>query len=352
MGIWNSATYLADLETFVKAADLDALQGKKVLVTGATGLICSTIVDLLLYANEKRGLDITIYAAARSRQRILDRFPGKESSGLMPVTYDATKPVSFSFGVDYIIHGASNASPEKYVNEPVDTLLANFLGVNELLNYGKACNLTKFVYISSSEVYGKLSQMDPLSEDVYGAVDFLSPRSSYPMGKRAAETLCISYANQYSMDVSIVRPGHIYGPTALASDQRVSSAFAYQAVAGKDLVMKSAGSQIRSYCHCLDCASAILTVLLKGQNKEAYNISNPHSIITIRQMAQRIADYAGVLLILELPSDAECATFNPMDNSSLSSVKLESLGWKGLLDADTGFRHTVAALKEMQKEHP
>lgn len=346
MGIWNSATYLADLEEAVKRTDLEPLRGKKILITGATGLICSTVVDLLLLCNEKCGMDITIYAAARSREKMLCRFPGKEASGLIPVAYDATKPVDFPFRADYILHGASNASPEKYVSEPVDTLLANIVGVNELLQYGNACGTTKFVYISSSEVYGTLSQAEPLSEDVYGCVDILSPRASYPMGKRAAETLCVAYANQYGMDISITRPGHIYGPTAQNSDRRVSSAFARQAVMGEDLVMKSAGTQKRSYCHCIDCACAILTILLKGKNKEAYNISNSHSILTIRQMAQRIADQAGVQLIMELPREAELAAFNPMDNSSLSGTKLEALGWQGFLDADTGFRHTIQALQE------
>lgn len=352
MGVWNSATYLTDLETFIAEIDLSALQGKKVLITGATGLICSAIVDLLLYYNEKYHSDISIYAAARSVEKILKRFPHKETSGLIAVKYDATKPISFSFSVDYIIHGASNASPEKYVSEPIDTILANIFGVNELLSYGKKCNLTKFVYISSSEVYGKLAQSEPISESTYGSVDFLSPRASYPTGKQAAETLCIAYANQHGMDVSIVRPGHIYGPTAQVSDNRISSSFVYQAASGMNLVLKSAGTQIRSYCHCLDCASAILTVLLKGQNKEAYNISNPHSILPIREMAQLIADHAGVLLLLEQPSDANRAIFNPMDNSSLSSTKLEALGWRGLMDADTGFCHTLATLKEIQKEYP
>ena len=114
----------------------------------------------------------------------------------------------------------------------------------------------------------------------------LNPRNSYSISKCAAETLCASYYDEYGVDSVIIRPGHIYGPTAQETDNRVSSAWAYCVARGKDIVMKSDGSQIRSYCYCLDSASAILKVMLKGSPVKAYNISNPTSIISIKQMAE------------------------------------------------------------------
>ena len=151
------------------------------------------------------------------------------------------------------------------------------------------------------------------------------------------------------MESVIVRPGHIYGPTATESDNRVSSAWAYDVARGKDIVMKSDGTQIRSYCHCLDSASAILKVLLKGENRHAYNISNPDSVINIRQMAELLAKSAGVQLKMELPTEEEKKGFNPMSNSSLDSTELLALGWKGLFSAEQGFSHTVEILKEIIK---
>lgn len=290
---------------------------------------------------------MSIYAAARSTEKLLSRFPDGWRNGLTVVSYDATKPPELSFSADYIIHGASNASPDKYISEPVDTMLANIAGVSNLLSYARNCHLRKLIYISSSEVYGKLSLGRPLTETDYGITDILSPRASYPVGKQAAEALCMAYANQYDMDVSIVRPGHIYGPTASAKDSRVSSLFAMQAARGEDIVMKSAGTQIRSYCHCLDCASAILTVLLYGKSKEAYNISNRNSVITIRQMAEIIARNAGVKLMLDIPTHGEQAAFNPMDNSSLNSEKLYALGWQGVFGAERGFVDTISAIREI-----
>ena len=144
----------------------------------------------------------------------------------------------------------------------------------------------------------------------------------------------------------IARPGHIYGPTAAATDNRVSSAWAYSAAQGKDIVMKSDGSQVRSYCYCLDCAAALLKILIKGDNARAYNISNPDSIISIREMAEILSGYAGIALKSEASTLEEQKGFNPMRNSSLEGTSLEALGWHACFDAETGLRHTVQILKE------
>ena len=347
MGIWSSKIYREDILRVLPILDTDSLKGKRILITGASGLIGSAVTDLLIGCNLYRQTDITIYAAGRNTGRLAERFSHGLDAGLIPVAYDATQTIPFDFPVEYIIHGASNASPDKYVSEPVDTMLANVIGVNNLLAYAVKTKAEKVVYISSSEVYGQLAHGIPLVENEYGDVNVLAVRSAYPMGKRAAETLCIGYASQYGVDVSIVRPGHIYGPTALPSDNRVSSLFARKAAAGEDFVMKSAGTQIRSYCHCIDCATAILSVLTRGESMQAYNISYRESVITIRQMAEILAKHGNVQLILDIPSAAERAAFNPMDNSSLNSEKLEALGWRGCFDAETGFAHTVAVLREL-----
>ena len=146
----------------------------------------------------------------------------------------------------------------------------------------------------------------------------------------------------------IVRPGHIYGPTANESDNRVSSMWPFAVAKGEDIIMKSEGLQIRSYCYCLDCASAIITVLLRGRSATAYNISNPDSIISIRELAEQLAESADVNLRIELPTKEERKSFNPMSNSSLDSTELIKIGWKGLFDAKKGLSHTVSILKELQ----
>ena len=353
MSIWESKLWRSDLdETIGQLDELKSLSGKRILITGCTGLICSAVVDVLIRWNETHEEKIIILAAARDEQKTIARFaPYTEKEWFIYVPYNsASAEKSQTIPADYIIHGASNASPDKIVKEPVETMLSNVFGMKCLLDQAKEQGAEKVLFISSSEVYGKKEGSQPYKVGEYGFIDLLNPRNSYSVGKRAAETLCISYGAEYGVRSVIVRPGHIYGPTAMASDKRVSSAWAYAAARGEALVMKSDGAQIRSYCYCLDCASAILKVLIKGEDCRAYNISNPDSIISIREMAEILARSGEVELKMDLPTEAEKKGFNPMQNSSLDSEELLALGWRGLFDAERGLGHTVEILKEIKRD--
>ncbi len=350
MRVNESKLWLSDLdETISVLPELEELAGKRVLITGSTGLICSAVVDILIRWNETHDEKVIILAAGREESKVNKRFdPFYKISWFNFVPYDASSIRNdLDFACDYIIHGASNATPNKIVKEPVETMLDNVFGVKYLLDIAKEKDVRRLLYVSSSEVYGKKENDNPFKVDDYGWIDILNPRSSYPVGKCAAETLCSSYYSEYGVDSVVVRPGHIYGPTASKNDNRVSSAWAYSATQGEDIVMKSDGMQIRSYCYCLDCASAIIKVLIKGKTCHAYNISNPYSVISIKEMAELIADLAGVALKHEVPTDSERKGFNPMSNSSLDSTDLLSLGWQGLFDAKRGVSHTISILKEI-----
>lgn len=349
MGFYDSKLWLSDLDEVLSTLpELQELAGKSVLITGCTGLICSAVVDLLIRWNTKHEGKINLLAAGRNQKKIEERFSLCYSKGWFSfVHFDAADTDTIvDISCDYIIHGASNASPNKIASEPVETMLSNTIGLKKLLDCAKKQGTRRLLLISSSEVYGKKESNKPYKLDEYGYVDILNPRNSYSVSKRAAETLCASYATEYCVDSVIIRPGHIYGPTAVDTDNRVSSAWAFDVAHGKDIVMKSDGAQIRSYCYCLDCASAILKVLLKGESMHAYNVSNNDSIISIRNMAEILTRIAGVQLLMEVPTEAEKKAFNPMNNSSLDSEKLGELGWKGLFNAERGFSHTVKILKE------
>ena len=349
--IYGSSLWLHDLDRITEyLPELSELDGKSVLITGANGLICSAVADVLLRYNETHSGNIRIIAAGRNPQRVRTRFGEYcDKDYFTFMQYDALSPELPEFIADYIIHGAGNAHPAAMAGQPVDTMLGNIVGTNTLLDYviHGVVSVKRLLYISSSEVYGRRTDgnSQPFTEDDYGSVDILNSRSCYPMGKRSAETLCVSYAEQYDVDDVIVRPGHIYGPTASVNDSRVSSAFAYNAARGENIVIKSAGLQVRSWCYCLDCASAVLKVLLRGKAVNAYNI--PGEILTIREMSEKLAEFGGVELVCEKASESERKAFNPMDNSSLDGSKLEALGWRNIFDADTGLKHTVEILRHM-----
>lgn len=350
MTVYNTKQWINDIDTVLEVLpELNELAGKSILVTGASGLICSSVIDILFRYNDTHELKVKILAAGRDYKGMCRRFYDMvERDDFTFVAYDSTKTNNFiEVHADYIIHGASNASPDMIVKEPVETMLSNILGVKYLLDYAKRSGTKRLLYISSSEVYGAKEGNDPYKEGEYGYIDLLKSRNSYSIGKCAAETMCVSYADEFGIESVIVRPGHIYGPTASSHDVRVGSAWAYAVARGEDLIMKSDGSQIRSYVYSLDCASAMLKVLLSGEKCHAYNISNPDSIITIKELGELLAKAGNVELKMELPSEEERKSFNPMRNSSLEAKKILELGWRGCFDAETGLKHTVEVLREI-----
>lgn len=339
--------YMTDLYSIKNIVpNIEVIKQKKILITGAGGLICSAAVDAIMELNISEDFKTEIYVAARDEQRITSRFykwDGRKE--LHFLKYDALKPIEFKDIFDFIIHGASNANPGSYSLYPVETMLSNFIGINTLLEMIKEAGAGRILYISSSEVYGKKDDRKPYTESDYQFLDILNPRACYPSSKRAAETLCACYKKEYGVDYVIVRPGHIYGPTMTESDNRASSQFPREVKAGNNIIMKSRGTQLRSYCYVLDCVSAILTVLINGFSGDAYNISNKKSIATICEMAKEFAEAAGKKIIFENASKEEFSGYNLMDNSSLSGDKIESLGWIGLYDLKTGVKKTLNSLK-------
>lgn len=343
--------YWDDVEKVLSGIpNLQKLYQKSVLVTGATGMICSAVTDLLLYLNREQKAGINIILAGRNAGRLNDRFNGFSlERDYHFAYYDAITscaPITGYGDIDYIICGAGNAHPAAYAAQPVETILANSVGLNAMLQTAVRQNAECLLYISSSEVYGNKSEDRPYKENDYGFVDILNPRACYPCSKRLAETLCAAYGKQYGIGTVIVRPGHIYGPTMTAADSRAASQFIRNALNGEPVVMKSAGSQRRSYCYVMDCASAILTALLNGSAGAAYNISAPLSVATIREFAEAVAKQAGVEILFENPSDMEKSGYNLMDDSALDSEKLEALGWRGYFDLTTGIGHTLSILND------
>ncbi len=263
--------YKSDLlKTQISCIDYHLLQDAKILITGAGGLVCSNLVDYLLCINDSFDLNMRIYAAVRNVEKVEKRFAWLlHRQDLRIIKYDALKQIEWNTEVNYIIHGASPACPKMYIQQPAETMRVNLIGTINILEYAKNHHIKAVLFLSSSEIYGRNSISKPYSEADYGFVDFLQPRSCYPSAKRTCETLCISYLEEYDVCSMIVRPGHVFGPTATRSDNRISSSFFYDAIEGHDIVLKSSGTQLRSYCYAPDCASAIITVLTRGKAGEA-----------------------------------------------------------------------------------
>lgn len=341
--------YIGDLDYLNSLSIWKDIEGKTILVTGATGLIGSAIVDAIIYHNKFANSKINVIAISRTEERIKERFCNYLLNNEFSFyAHDISKPLNISQKIDFIIHAASNANPKFYSEKPVDTMLGNILGANNLLNLSIKNN-SKFLYVSSGEVYGIADKkINGFDENYSGYIDFLNSRSCYPSSKRATETLCISYKQQYGIDVIIARPCHVYGVTALPNDNRIHKVFMEQALNGDNIILKSDGKQMRSYCNVIDAVSGILTILTKGLSGEAYNISTPNSNISIYELASIIAKQAQVDVKFDLPTNVEKKAFNPMNNAILNSNKLLNLGWNPIYNAESGIEHTMKILRKIK----
>ena len=329
------------LQIFSQDLPWDKLSGANILVTGATGLIGGCLVETLMM-NPKR--DYQVFASGRNQERARQRFSKfTDDAAFHFVKYDVLQPLDSNVNFDYIIHAASNGSPNFFAKSPVEVMKANIDGVSNLIEYGIGHGMKRFLYVSSGEVYGE-GDGRVFTEDYSGYVDCTKPRSCYPSSKRAAETLCVSYAAEYGADVVIARPCHTYGPHFTEQDNRAYAQFIRNVLRGEDIVMKSTGEQFRSWCYVVDCVSALLHILLKGECGEAYNIADAESNINIRELAETIADIGNQKVVIDLPDADEKRGFNVVTKSVFSTEKVNSLGWKPHRSIVQGLRITI---KEM-----
>lgn len=319
----------------------DLLKNKSILITGANGLISSYLIDFLIYLNENHCSNIKIYALSRSIQKLQNRFGNAD---IHFIEQDLNLPFVFNYKVDYIIHAASNSHPVAFSLDPVGTMKTNLLGTINLLELAKECQ-AKFLYFSTGEIYGNNTDHYFREEDI-GVVDTKLVRSCYPESKRAGETLCMAYKEQYNVPVNIARLCYIYGATITEDNSRADAQFLRNVLNKQDIVMKSEGLQRRTYCYVADAVCGILYILLKGIDGEVYNVSNLDSIVSVKEFAVTLANIAGVKVIFEIPDTVELKGYSKQADSILDCSKLRKIGWYPLYDISLGLEHTYRIGKE------
>lgn len=305
----------------------DQLSGSKFLITGATGLIGSTLIHCLLALQK----GISIIAPVRNAGKAKEMYSADELKNIRLIECDIVKyDYNQLNDVDYIIHCAAPTASKFFVEHPVETFNIILYGTKVLLDYAKNHTVKGFVYLSSLEVYGEIhDDSTPVTEDVQGYLDIMSVRSSYPMAKRAAENLCCLYAYEYNVPVMVARLTQTTGAGIAKDDNRVIAQFARLASQGKDIILHTTGEAARPYCYTTDAISAIIYILLKGNKGEAYNVANEDTYISARSMAEYLRDNfnPNISVRVELNDNMGYA---PATKQKLSSKKLIELGWKPL----------------------
>lgn len=337
--------YTSDLDIAIEhTIDIGKLEGKTFLITGTTGTIGSFVTDVLLRYNQISKSSIQVIAAGRNVQKLEQIYMGY--TGFKAIPYDLSKDIEIDFDVDYIIHTAGNAYPAAFNDNPVGTIVDSVNSTYNLLECGRNHGAKRLLYVSSGEVYGQGDlSLDEFDERYAGYLDAQSPRFCYPIAKRAAENLCASYTKQYGLETITIRPCHTYGPCMTLLDNRANVQFMRNVLNGENIIVKSAGTQMRSYNYVADCVSALLVALINGNSGEAYNTANSEARCTIAQLAEIIANKAGKQVIFANPDLIDLANRTPITKQVLSSKKIEALGWKGAFSLEKGIEHTLRILQ-------
>ncbi len=348
MNLYTNELYIEDLD-YVARLELpwEKLQGHNILISGATGLVGSFLVDVIMKKNEE-GLNCTIYALSRNAEKAAERFSKwKNNALLVLIPYDINKPfLRNDLGIiDYVVHMASNTHPLQYSTDPIGTITTNIIGVQNMLDFAVEHHATRFVFISSNEIYGEnRGDVESFDEDYCGYINSNTLRAGYPESKRCGEALCQAYRSQKGLDIIIPRPTRSYGPTMLLSDTKAISQFIKNGIAGENIVLKSKGTQFYSYTYVADAVSGLLYSLLKGKNGEAYNIADEASDIMLKDLAAYIASIAGKEVVFEIPDVIEAAGYSKATKARIDGNKLKKLGWTARYDIQSGLERTIAIL--------
>ncbi len=261
------------------------LEGKKILITGASGMLASYLVYTLLYANKnifKKNAEL--YLVIRSGKKPF----GKEKY-IHYLSLDIAKKNLEVKDFNYIIHAASKAAPKLYTKDMIDTLNSNILGLYNIL---KNCdkNLKSLLYFSSGEVYGSPKKNMSIDENYNGVVDHLNKRSCYVEGKRAGETICMNYFWEKKIPVKIARLFHTFGPGLNLNDGRMYSDFIKFGLEKKNITILGDKNNKRPLLYISDATTMLFKLLLSNQNGMVFNVANDKNVVSVEKFAHIVCN--------------------------------------------------------------
>lgn len=320
--IWKSACEIAENDN----APWSVLEGKTVAITGATGLIGSSFIFALMVRNKHFDSRIRIVAFVRNVSLAQQMF---DDHAVEICEWSAGQSeLSYSGEIDFVVHCASPTNSTFFLNKPYETISTIVHGLESVLDFSLKQNC-KCIFLSTMEVYGRRSG-ELLNEQCGGEMDAMDPRSSYPQAKQLAETMCAAFANEFDLDVCVARLAQSFGPGVHKNDTRVFAQIGSACKNGTEFHMLTAGTKKNMYVYTFDVVSALVHLFAYGQKGFAYNVANPMTYMTVRNMAELVfAHFASGELVMETDAPSEqTKLFRPEGQLNLDVSRLEALGWE------------------------
>jgi UDP-glucuronate decarboxylase len=323
----------------------ERFKNKTILITGANGFLPAYLVESFLSLDKT--YNTKIIAIVRNKQKANNRFKNyMTDANLEIIEHDVCNEFNYNHKIDFIIHAASQASPKYYKIDPVGTLNANVLGTINMLKLAQTKSVESFLYFSSGEVYGEVKdEFMPIKEDTFGYLNPALVRSCYGESKRMGETICVSYYSQYGIKAKIVRPFHTYGPGMALDDGRVYADFVANILKDQNIILNSDGKAKRAFCYLTDATIGFLTVLVNGENGEAYNVGNPqeeYSILELANILVNLYPEKKIEVILNKTINANYLK-STITRNSPNIDKLKKLNWNPKVTIEKGFKRTVSS---------
>lgn len=329
----------SDIEEIVSGLDLSPLEGKRVLITGARGFLGKYFVHVLAKATSAKLVTVDNGITSGSHGKIVHSEQVWPDSWNVPhVSVDVCDGLfthhirSQSF--DYVIHLAGIASPFHYQRWPLETINVATNGLKVVLELARISN-ARTLFFSSSEIYGN-PDIVPTPETYRGNVSCRGARACYDESKRLGETICQVYHEKYSLPVMTVRPFNVYGPGMREDDYRVLPALASAVVHNRPFQVFGGGGQTRTFCYVTDAIRGFLTVLLKGEPGDAYNVGNPYPEITMTDLALRSGHVLGKQINTLITWRPEGYPGDEPQRRCPDVRKLEALGYEAKVTLNEG----------------
>ncbi len=331
------------------------MAGKKLLVVGGAGFLGYYLVQSVLHWNANAGsaspIQLTVYD--NYIRGVPPWLSALESNPhLTLVRHDISQPLPADIpDFQFIVHGGSIASPVFYRKYPIETMDANVNGLRNLLDYALKQKSAKapvegFLFFSSSEIYGDPTPDSiPTPETYRGYVSCTGPRACYDESKRYGETLCINFFQRHELPIKVARPFNNYGPGLKITDHRVLPDFARDVFANRDIVMRSDGSPMRTFCYVADAVIGYFKALVVGRPGEAYNIGVETPEISMAQLAEKVtalgSELFGYTGKVVRKIDPDYLVDNPERRCPIISKARAELGYAPAVLVDEGLRRSM-----------